>query len=163
MTKPKITVAEYLTQQIALSGKSQREIAEALHYEKANVITMFKQGKTRLPINKIPLMAEALGVDKVHLLRICMGEYMEEAWTVIESMLGDNLITRGESRVLDIVREASAGRDTFPQTQADADELKNLVGGWRDRVDHEYVMTLERQEREKQARAREAARKGKSG
>lgn len=162
MSRQKITVAEYLTQQIAICNKSQREIAETLHYEKANVITMFKQGTTKLPINKVPLMAEVLGVDKIHLLRICMSEYMENVWAVIESMLGDQLLTKGERRILEVIREASDGRDVFPQTQEDAEKLKELASSWADRVDHEYVMAVERNERLKEARAREAARKGKN-
>jgi len=53
MKKSHIAVAEYLNQQIALSGVPQTEIAEKLGYDKPNIITMFKQGKTKIPMNKI--------------------------------------------------------------------------------------------------------------
>jgi len=53
MTKPKLTVAQYLTMKIDESGKTQREIATEVGYDAANVITMFKQGSTKLPLNTV--------------------------------------------------------------------------------------------------------------
>lgn len=55
------TIAEYLAVQISLSEKSQREIAAEISYENPNVITMFKQGQTKVPMNKVGPLAKALG------------------------------------------------------------------------------------------------------
>ena len=82
----KPTVAEYLAAQIALSGKSQADIAREVGYDRPNVVNMMKQGVTKLPINKISAFAKALKVDPAHLLRIVMSEYLPETWEAIQEL-----------------------------------------------------------------------------
>ena len=48
---------------IERSGRTQREIATALGYGRSNIVTMFKQGTTRVPGDKVPALADALGVE----------------------------------------------------------------------------------------------------
>jgi hypothetical protein len=110
MVKSKITVAKYLDQQIALSDKSQKEIAEAVGYDKPNIITMLKQGATKLPINRVGPMAKALNVDPVHLLRLVMSEYMPETWETIEEILGaGTLVSQEEIALLKFIRKHTKG------------------------------------------------------
>lgn len=108
-TKRKTTVAAYIEQQIALSDKSQKDIAAAMGYDKPNVLTMIKQGKTKLPINKVGPLARALGIDPVHLLRLTMSEYMPETWDTIEDIVGQSLVSVGEKKLLDELRGALGG------------------------------------------------------
>lgn len=70
---------------------SQKEIAQHLGYKNANVITMFHQGRTKLPINKVGLMADALKTDKRFLLDLAMTEYMPDAWVAIKECLSEDL------------------------------------------------------------------------
>lgn len=91
MTKRKITVAEFLTQAIELSGKTQREIAQEAGWEKPNVLSMMKQGITKVPIDRIPGLAKACGVDQALMVRIVMQEYMPEIWAVIVANAGETL------------------------------------------------------------------------
>jgi transcriptional regulator with XRE-family HTH domain len=107
MAKSKITVAQYLSQQIALSPLSQREIAERAGYTKPNILTMFKQGDTKVPVNKVPALAKALGVDSMHMLRIVLEEYMPEAWAAMESILGKHTVTDEEMSIIELVRQES--------------------------------------------------------
>jgi predicted XRE-type DNA-binding protein len=66
MNVPKnITVKDFLTQAIENSKLKQTEIAEAVGYDKPNFITMLKQGKTKLPVNKVPAFAKILGIDEL--------------------------------------------------------------------------------------------------
>jgi DNA-binding CsgD family transcriptional regulator len=112
MTKPKrVTVAEYIESQIAMSDVSQKDIAAALNYDKPNVITMIKQGKTKLPINKVGPLAKALNVDPVHLLRLAMAEYMPDTWEAIQNLVGKSLVTEGEMQVVQLVREHANGHE----------------------------------------------------
>ena len=67
MTKPKMTVAQYLTIKINESGKTQKEIATEIGYDAANVITMLKQGITKLPLNTDGPIAGQLNVDPAFL------------------------------------------------------------------------------------------------
>ena len=106
------TVAKYLTQQIAICGKSQRELAEACGYPKPNIITMFKTGATKLPLTTVAPLARALDVDPGYLLRLAMMEYMPETWDALQAVLGpDKLITSNERNLLELVRRYAAGHE----------------------------------------------------
>jgi len=129
----RISVADYLTQQIALSGKPQKEIAEELNYDKPNIITMFKQGKTKLPLNKVSPLAKSLGLDPVHLLRIVLLEYAPETWEVLSAILGSAAVSENEVNTLAIIRNAAQGQDVAFVTDDDKLELMQLVGKIRDR------------------------------
>lgn len=106
--RPNITVAEYLTAQIELCGKTQLEIARELGFEKPNVITMFKQGKSKLPIGRVGKMAKALGVDPKFLYALAMSEYEPETWAALEeaNIFGEGVIVfENEKEILKLVRE----------------------------------------------------------
>ena len=64
-------IAKYIDKKIdELKGvKTQREIAAEIDYDKPNMISMFKRGEARVPLDKIPLLAKALGVDPAHMFR----------------------------------------------------------------------------------------------
>lgn len=106
--KSKLTVAEYLTAQIDLCGKSQKDIARECGFEKPNVITMFKQGISKLPIARVGLMAKALGVDPLFLFQLVMNEYEPETWSAIQAqVLKQPAITANEAEIIEIVRSAN--------------------------------------------------------
>lgn len=150
MSKAKrISVAEYLTQQINICGKSQKEIADEVGYDKPNVITMFKQGKTKLPINKVGLFAKALGVDPIHLLRIAMSEYMPDTWDVIEGLLGKTLVSNEELAVIEMLRTVGEGQAILPRSNADVEEFQQIASKWKARLDAEAKAAAERVERDK--------------
>jgi transcriptional regulator with XRE-family HTH domain len=102
-SKPRVTVAEYLTAQIDLCGKSQLEIAREIGFEKPNIITMFKQGKSKLPIGRVEAMAKALGVDPTYLYSLCMQEYEPDVWPIVQKMMQRNGLTETQSEVLEIL------------------------------------------------------------
>ena len=52
-------VAKFVRRQIQVLGKSQVEIAAYCGFDKPNVITMIKQGKTKLPMTKVVKMGSA--------------------------------------------------------------------------------------------------------
>lgn len=119
MSKQKISVASYLTQQLALCGKSQREVAADVGYPNPNIITMLKNGATRVPINKVALLAKSLGVDQTFMLRLVMSEYMPETWEVIEQVVGtDNILSEQDLAVVKLVKEV-AGDTPFDLSIAD--------------------------------------------
>lgn len=107
-TEDNMTVAEYLTQKIAESGKTQRVIAEECGFDSPNIITMFKKGDTRLPLNRIEPLAIALSVDPAHLLRLVMLEYMPRTWDSIEWMMRGSVMTESELRLVSAYRQLRA-------------------------------------------------------
>lgn len=102
-------VAQYLTAQIQISGLKQKDIADALGYTKPNIITMFKQGLTKLPIEKVGALAKVLGVDPVYLLRIVMNDYMPGTYNALISIFGQEPITENEREIIATIRLMSGG------------------------------------------------------
>jgi plasmid maintenance system antidote protein VapI len=130
MQNNRISVADYLTQQIKLSGVSQKHLAEQLGYPKPNIITMFKQGKTRIPKAKVVPLAKALGLDPIHLLRLVWQEYSPEDWDTLEAILGQRLISANEQQLLALARSVSMGHDIAPKDAEQERELGALFESW---------------------------------
>ncbi len=80
-------VAQYIAAAIDRCGKSQLQISEEAGFSKANVITMIKQGKTKLPLDRIEGFSQALGVDPYELLDLVMSEYFPDHWVFIRKTL----------------------------------------------------------------------------
>lgn len=123
--KPK-SVAEYLSWQINLCGKKQLEIAEEVGFPKPNVINMIKQGKTKLPLDKIGRFAKAIEVDPVHLFKLCMQEYMPETWREIERMMSQPVLTTNELEFIEIIRESNVINPRL-HTDSDKERFRNFV------------------------------------
>lgn len=105
------TVAEFLADQIATIDKTQREIAEQCGFEHPNVITMFKNGSTKVPINRIAALAKALEVDPVYLLRLVMLEYMPDTWEHVENIMRSTILTANELELIHSFREVTGEND----------------------------------------------------
>lgn len=119
MSKPvtPVTVAEFIADRLATIDKTQREVAEACGFETPNIITMFKQGKTKVPLDRIGPLAKALDVDPAHLLRLALQQYLPETWSSIEDILHSTILTANE---LELVRK-------YRQVTGDADAQAMVV------------------------------------
>lgn len=130
--KPKITVAELLTRQIenlAKNGeKTQREIAAEIGYDKPNMITMFKQGATNLPINKVRAMAKAIHLDPAYLLRVALTEYMPDAYEIIEESFADAMaLSENEKALIRLIRAETGNSDPAFDTAVRIANLKEML------------------------------------
>ena len=131
--KSALTVAEYVKQQVSICPKTQRQIASEMNLDNPNVITLFKTGQTKVPVNRVPSLAAALGVDPVYLLSLVMNEYMPDTWDAISQLLGKTLVTQSELEILETVRASSRGLDVKPSTTLEKEELAQLVSKWAER------------------------------
>ncbi len=106
-------VAVYLDKQIdALKGvKTQREIASEIGYEKPNMISMFKRGEVKVPLDKIPLLAKALHVDPGHLFRLALEQYWLGLGATIAEIFGRVVTANEEEILIKPWREATKDRD----------------------------------------------------
>lgn len=116
-----ITVRTFLTNQIDMlvgSGeKTQKQIAAEIGYTKPNIITMFKQGLTNLPINKVDAMARAIHADPVFLLRLVLSEYMPDSYETITRILGDTAVySENEKSIIADIRKVTNGDDVVINT-----------------------------------------------
>lgn len=114
-------VAEYISMQLHLCGKSQTQIAEEVGFEKPNVITMIKQGKTKVPLNKIGSMAKALEVDPVFFFRMVMNEYMPDLMDMIAAITNQPIITRNEMDFIHVIRSSKV---VNPKLRTDTEKKK---------------------------------------
>lgn len=119
-------VAQFLKQALAASGKTQREIARELGYENSNVITMFKQGLTKVPLAKAGSMAKALGVDPVFFFKLLLNEYAPETLSAIEEFFDTSFLTKNERALLESYRHATKGLDGTAAV-VDASDVVALV------------------------------------
>lgn len=133
MSKNPVKVSEFIKRQIEASDKTQKDIAREVGFAQPNNISMIKDGLTKLPINRVPAFARALSVDPVHLLRITMREYMPETWQVIESMLGESLVTDSEKKLLEIVRKASRNLEIDFEDPKTADAITKAIAAIADK------------------------------
>ncbi|XKH61352.1 helix-turn-helix domain-containing protein [Halomonas sediminis] len=103
-------VADFVVRRQAELGMTNRELAGEINYHNPNIITMIRKGRTRLPVDKVELFANALGVDPVWLLRLVMQEYIPETLKVVEQCFGP-LATSNERCVLEVWRHSTEGSD----------------------------------------------------
>jgi len=82
------TTAQMLAKAIDESGLTQREIADRVGFKHANIITMMKQGLTRVPLDRIPALAQMLGLDQTTFLLVAIEEYHQGVYEVLGDTLG---------------------------------------------------------------------------
>lgn len=79
-------VARFVTHAVNTCGKTQYQIAKESGFGKSNMITMIKQGRTKLPFTKVKSLAISIGVDPKLLLEIAFAEYQPDNWSVIQEI-----------------------------------------------------------------------------
>lgn len=126
-------VAKFVSKKIQMIGKSQKDIAEQAGFDKPNMITMIKQGRTKLPIAKIGALAIALETDPVHLLKLCFSTYYPETWKVIAPFLVSALKTN-ELRLLNAVRAETGDPLLYALSEESKGHLDKLMRSLRDPV-----------------------------
>lgn len=106
-----MSVAAFLAMHIDMSDKSQKDIAREMGYECANMITMLKQGLTKVPLNKVGVLANALGIDAAGFLRMVMAEYMPDTLAAVEEVLQGPMLSANEFHAIRELRRISSGSD----------------------------------------------------
>lgn len=101
-------VANFITSRIEVTNKLQKDIAAKCGFNKANIITMIKQGLTHLPLDKIDPMANVLETDPVQLFEMCMEEYHPSTWKALAPFM-ESAISQDEHRMLIALRASIGG------------------------------------------------------
>ena len=77
-----------LAKAIEASDLTQREIADRVGFRQANIISMLKTGETRVPLDRIPALAQTLGMDERDFLLTAIAEYHPGIHEVLVDILG---------------------------------------------------------------------------
>lgn len=86
------------------SDLNQREIAELMGLEKPNIITMYKQGSTRVPLMRVGALARALNYDPAALINLWLKDYEPEMKKSLDEHLG-MVLTANERKWMEAMRE----------------------------------------------------------
>src|SRR6056297_3865375 len=72
-------LAKYIERRVLelKSKKSQIEIATEAGYVNPNMITMIKQGSTKVALDRVPALARALECDPAYLMRLSLEQAVE--------------------------------------------------------------------------------------
>jgi hypothetical protein len=92
-------------------GLKNTELQRVLGYARPNVIAMMKKGGMKLPANKVTDAARLLEIDPVFLLGKVVTENDPELWAVISSLLGGQLFSANELKLINFVRSGLNGHD----------------------------------------------------
>ena len=98
--------AALLETHINASTMTQMDLAKKLGYDNPNIITMFKKGSTRVPLDKVAPLATALELDPAALLRLWFETFLPEALPALDEHMGMALTRAEKSWVTGL-------RDTF--------------------------------------------------
>ncbi len=98
---------EFINDALAACPKSQKDIADEMGLENANVITMYKNNTCRVPLNRTKSLAIAMNVDPLFLMRLALLEYYPEAHSILESVLPAPILTRNEEALVKSFRKVT--------------------------------------------------------
>lgn len=124
-------VAKFVSEKIQMSGKSQKDVAEQAGFDKPNMITMIKQGRTKLPIAKIGPLAIALETDPVHLLKLCFSTYYPETWKAVAPFLVSALKCN-DLRLLNALRAETGDPFLYALSEESKGHLDKLMRSLRE-------------------------------
>ena len=130
MPYAELPLAQYLSKQIdvqASMNKNQRQIAQEIGYEKPNMISMFKRGEAKVPLDKIPALAKALNVDPAFMFKLAVQQYWPDMGKAIAEIFG-TVLTRNETKMIELIRETTKGSD--PELSRDLE--RKLKAAFRD-------------------------------
>ena len=121
----KSITAEYIKTQLDKTRLSQSRISEEMGFKTPNLLTMIKQGSIKIPIYKIPKLAEILKINPAKLLSMALKEYNPKTYTAIKSVFGYP-ITETETKILAKLQENNSYNaiDTLEELQDYLDKLE---------------------------------------
>ena len=106
-------LARYINRRVLeLKGKkSQSEIAAAAGYVNQNMITMIKQGSSKVALDRVPALARALESDPAFVMRLALEQAIgQTAAEAVVEVFGEP-VTANEVGWLQAIREASNNTD----------------------------------------------------
>ena len=123
-TGPTYQLAEFMNRNWDASvGRTNEDVAGELGYRSANIISMWRTGRTRVPLDKLPGVARLMKLDMVALLPA----WFEQQWgdrtdvAVLQKTILSRITTDREARLLSALREAvPAGGLEFTHDQIKA-------------------------------------------
>ncbi len=81
------------------------------------MISMFKRGEVKVPLDKIPLLAKAINADPGHLFRLALEQYWPQLGDTIQTIFGRVVTANEEEILIKPWRAATANLDPAPTNE----------------------------------------------
>lgn len=91
--------------------KTQAEIASEAGFANANMLSMLKSGKNKVPLDRVPSLAKALEVDPAYLMRLALDQAVGATAAKAITEIFGTPATENERGWLEEIREASDNSD----------------------------------------------------
>jgi transcriptional regulator with XRE-family HTH domain len=89
--------------------KKQTQVAREAGFPHPNMLSMIKNGKSRLPLERVPALAEALEIDPALLFRFALSENWPGYERVVLRIFGD-VMTMEEREMISFMRHVCDGK-----------------------------------------------------
>ena len=91
--------------------KSQKEIAHQAGFVNANMLSLLQSGATKVPLDRVPALARALGVDRAYLMHLSLEHLSASRQRTPSSTASTRPVTENERGWLDEICDASLNSD----------------------------------------------------
>ena len=109
-----LTLVAQIEARQAELGITDKQVCDALGFEKSIVFTMIKLGNVKLPLTRVPALAEVLSLDPGQLLKTAMRETAPELLAVIESVFNPMSLTKTETNLIKHLRKLAGDQPCSP-------------------------------------------------
>lgn len=104
-------LAEWLNDNLdRLTTLTNDQIATRLGYTRPNIISMWRTGRTRIPLEQLSPLGEILGVELMFLLPLWLEQYMDKKGYKEVEAASKRLVSEEEAAFLDRVRKITGGK-----------------------------------------------------
>jgi plasmid maintenance system antidote protein VapI len=103
------TVTDVLSYHLDVTHKSHKEIADEVGFPRANIISMLRNGSTKVPLARAVALAKSLDIDPTMFFRACMNEYAPDLLAVCDEVYGHEKLSPQEREVIARIRLVSKG------------------------------------------------------
>ena len=92
------------------SPKTAEEIAQEIGYSNANTVKLMVAGITKVPIDRIPRLAEALNVEPTQMMRAALEDYAPQMLKALEETF-DFMASPNEREIIKVFRLLTSRSD----------------------------------------------------
>lgn len=107
-------------------GFTNEQLATQLGFDQPRTIASIKEGKLKIPFNKVQILAKALAIDPAHLLRLVLIETMPDVLIAFESISTKYMLSANEIKLIESYRHLSKNQDVSP-TIVDGNAIIALI------------------------------------
>lgn len=97
-------------EELKLGGKTASDVAREAGYQHPNIVSMFRTGKTKVPLDKVMELARAMEVDPAILLGLALEQFWPKEAKGVSELL-NRIVTANEFAIIEHIRSASNHTD----------------------------------------------------